>query len=85
MEDPHPSLKCVLDRFPERAAVLRLLLRSDLRFRSICEDYALACAGLAAFEARPDATSRPEVAEYRLLLAELETEITNTLRELGMH
>ena len=36
---------------------------------------ALALAALAAFEARPDSGSRPEVAEYRQLIRDLESEL----------
>jgi hypothetical protein len=47
----------------------------DPEFRALCEDYALATASLAGFEARRDASERPEIAEYRTVLAELEAEI----------
>ena len=50
-------------------------------FREICEEYALAQESLARFEARPDAAERPEIGDYRTVIAELESEIDRFLRE----
>ena len=71
----HNGLALVLERFPEKAVVVRRLVLRDAGFRGICEDYALAREGLATFEARPDAAMRPEVADYQTVIAELEHEI----------
>jgi hypothetical protein len=68
-----------IHRFPERAELLRHLIVQDQTIRSICEDYALAVATLAAFEARTDAASRPEICEYRTVIAELESELARVL------
>ena len=68
-------------RFPEAAARLRRLALADPGFRDLCEDYGLAKESLARFEARPDAAERPEITEYRSLIAELECEIDRFLRE----
>jgi hypothetical protein len=68
-------------RFPEAAARLRRLALADPGFRDLCEDYGLARETLARFEARPDAAQRPEVPEYRSIVAELECEIDRCLRE----
>ena len=68
-------------RFPEAAARLRRLALADPGFRDLCEDYGLARESLARFEARPDAAQRPEVTEYRSIVAELEGEIDRFLRE----
>jgi hypothetical protein len=70
-------------RFPEAAAVLRGLALTDPGFREICEEYALAQQSLAGFEARLDAAERPEIADYRTVIVELENEIYRFLREAG--
>ena len=68
-------------RFPEAAARLRRLALADPGFRDLCEDYGLARESLARFEARPDAAERPEIREYRSVIAELEGEIDRFLKE----
>ena len=68
-------------RFPEAAAALRRLALTDPEFREICEEYALAQRSLAGFEARLDAAERPEVGEYRTVIAELEGEIDRLVKE----
>ena len=68
-------------RFPEAAAGLRRLALTDPVFREICEEYALAQESLAAFEARPDAAERPEIGDYRTMIAEIEGEIDRLLKE----
>jgi hypothetical protein len=73
------GLTMAIHRFPDRAELLRHLIVRDHTIRSICEDYALALATLAAFEARTDAASRPEIGEYRTVVAELENELATVL------
>lgn len=70
-------------RFPEAADTLRGMALTDPEFREICEEYALALQSLASFEARPDAAERPEVGDYRRVIAELEAEIDRILKEAG--
>ncbi len=78
---PHKAeLSLVLERFPERALVIREVFLRDESFRSVCEDYALACDCLARFQALSDAQRRTEISDYRSLIAELETEIAALLR-----
>jgi hypothetical protein len=61
--------------FPGRTdKVLRLSLH-DPAFRSLCEDLADAHDSLARMAAVPGPTERPEVAEYRAIIAELEGEV----------
>jgi hypothetical protein len=79
----HTGLTQAVDRFPGQAALLRRLVLKDQAFRSLCEDYALARASLAGFEARPDAAERPEVGDYRSVIAELESEIARFLTAAG--
>ena len=68
-------------RFPEAAARLRGLALADPEFREICEEYALARESLDRFEARSDAAERPEIGDYRTVIAELEGEIDRMLKE----
>lgn len=70
-------------RFPEAAAALRRLALTDPEFREICEEYALAQESLAGFEARADAAERPEIDDYRTVIAELESEIDRCLKQAG--
>jgi len=70
-------------RFPESAAALHRIALTDAEFREICEEYALAQQSLAGFEARPDAAERPEIGEYRTVIAELESEIDRFLKGAG--
>ena len=69
--------------FRRRRRALRRLALTDPAFREICEEYALAQQSLARFEARSDAAERPEIGDYRTVIAELEGEIDRFLREAG--
>lgn len=71
----------VAARFPEEAGRLQGLAVTDPDFRELCEEYGLAQESLARFEAMPDAADRPEVPDYRAVIAELETEISRFLME----
>lgn len=73
------GLAQAIGRFPERARQLRQLAQRDEGFRGLCEDYALARASLARFEALPNSVERPEIADYRQVIAELEREIETAL------
>lgn len=81
MEGADVELGHVLERFPDRAALVRQLVLVDATFASICEDYALASATLARLEALPPAEQAgTEIADYRTLVADLEREIAEALR-----
>lgn len=75
------GLARAIARFPNAAAELRRLARDDGGFRDVCMEYALAQDSLARFEARPDAAERPEIADFRTVIAELESEIGRFLAE----
>jgi hypothetical protein len=64
-------------RFPEYGALIRRLVLQDKSFRELCEDYLAACSSLAWFESSKEI--RPEVAEFALLIQQLEEEISNAL------
>jgi hypothetical protein len=69
------GLERVAAKFPRDAGRLQGLAVTDPEFRELCEEYGLAQESLAVFEAMPDAAERPEVSDYRSVIAELETEI----------
>lgn len=84
MSDSNASrldLTQVLERFPHYAVLIRRLVVVDETFWSICEDYALAKATLANLE-KPEQAERhaEELADYRALVADLEREIAEVLR-----
>jgi hypothetical protein len=79
----HTGLEHAVIRFPGQAQLLRNLALKDRAFRSLCEDYALARASLAGFEALPEAAERGEIADYRAVVAELEAEIARFLTAAG--
>ena len=76
---PSSTRARVLERFPREAGLVRQLLLSSPDFQSICEDYVAALDTLARFRARPDASERPEVAEYEGLIGELEAELAQAI------
>lgn len=74
------NLTVIIERFPGNGALIRRLALKDEVFRAICEEYALACGSLSWFEARPDASERPEIADYKSVIAGLEDEIAQFLQ-----
>ena len=56
---------------------------ADSDFREICEEYGLAQQTLTRFAELPNAAERPEVVEYRAVIAELEIEIDRFLKGDG--
>jgi len=78
------GLAHAIARFPKSAATLRRLALTNRTFRELCEEYALAEWSLAGFEARLDAAERPEIGDYRTVIAELESEMDRFLREAGI-
>ena len=69
-------------RFPGAGAALHGMALADPAFREICEEYALAQESLTRFAAREDAADRPEVGDFRRVIAELEGEIERMLRKI---
>ncbi|WP_244408507.1 hypothetical protein [Roseomonas fluvialis] len=76
---PCPDLASALAAFPEHVAFIRRLFLADRAFRSACEDYRLACEGLATFGRLACETPRPEVADYQRLVRELEAEMRSMI------
>lgn len=85
MPDPEvlpPDLTAVIERFPERAALVRRLATEDETFRGICEDFALACSTMVRLSALSDADRNPAVvADYELLIADLEKDIADAIQQ----
>ena len=84
MADPEGvrlDLRQVLELFPDQNSLVRRLVVVDETFRSICEDYALAKATLATLEAgKPTDQQAAELADYRVLIADLERELGEALK-----
>ena len=77
------GLAQAIARFPAAALTLRRLALTHPDFLEICEEYGLAQESLTGFEARPDAAERPEIGDYRRVIAELEAEIGQLLAAEG--
>jgi hypothetical protein len=61
--------------FPDRTPEILKLSLSDPRFRDLCEDLGIAHATLNRLASLQGPVERPEVAEYRTIIAELEDEV----------
>jgi hypothetical protein len=70
----------VLERFPGDAALIGRLVVENEIFRAACEDYVLAKSTLIDLEQLQQTMEPMEVADYRSLVAELEREIGEALR-----
>ena len=82
MEEIGPTKRAIqrlISRYPDRTSAIRNAALRNLTFREICEDLAIALETLAEFEARPDAANCPEIAEYKMLISELEAEVGSYL------
>jgi hypothetical protein len=65
----------VLSMFPAKKHELLRLSLKDPVFRSLCEDLCDAHDSLGRFLSLSKAGERPEVAEYRAIITELEAEV----------
>ena len=75
-----PSCVVLVARlFPGRNADLVRLAESSAPFRSLCEDYELATETLQRLELQTQPEDVERMAEYRLLVAELQCELSRTL------
>ena len=69
----------LLERFPGDSALLASLFIENAVFRAVCEDLALAKNTLQKLEAFQQEGQRPQIAEYRQLISELESEVADVL------
>jgi uncharacterized protein YdcH (DUF465 family) len=81
--ETHSRLAPVLAMFPARKHELRRLSLKDPHFRSLSDDLCAAHDSLSRLLARPEMAERPEVAEYRVLIGELEAELRQYLATHG--
>lgn len=68
------------DRFPKHCARIKLLARANATFGDVCEDYCLAYKNLKQFEADPNDGWEVEIADFRVVVAELGAELTRLVR-----
>jgi hypothetical protein len=78
------DLAKVIARFPEDQDLIHRLALIDETFLGMCDEYALAQSSLAWLESREDGPHNAEVADYRSVIAELETEIDQILQRARM-
>jgi hypothetical protein len=76
------SLKCALERFQDKSAIVRRLFSESETFQGICADYLLARDALTGFEKScRKAGAAPPIEEYRKLVSDLEEEIASVIRK----
>ena len=84
MPEPEASrldLTQVLERFPDRAALIGRLLGESDAFRGLCEDFALARSTLARLlSVAEHERNVPVISDYESVVAELESDIATALR-----
>ena len=74
------GVTAVIARFPQHWEHIRLLTGRDNDFDAVCEEYLLAKESLDFWKASRLADSAERIAEYKLLIAELEDELGRYLR-----
>ena len=75
------DLTHVLERFPDRVALVRRLASENEVFRSICEDFELARSTLVKLSTLPESDRNPAVlSDYESVVADLEKDIAAALR-----
>ena len=62
------------------AGLIRKLCLRDPVFRALCEDYALACQSRMRLDQLGGRDVLPEMADYAILIQELEAEVATALR-----
>ena len=79
-ERPPIDVSQLLERFHDDAALVAELLAANDDFRSACEDLALAKATLAELESIQLGREPKKIAEYRMIVTDLESEIAEAVR-----
>ena len=75
----------VIQRFPEHELAIERLVRTSESFRSMCDDYAVGIEALRHWERTADLKRAVRIAELRDVLAELEEEMLEVLRQETAH
>ena len=73
-----PQITALVSRFPRHELAIRRLYTCDATFREICEDYDEALRALRHWQSAAS-SSDPRIEQYRELVSELESEISNIL------
>ena len=68
------------DSFPKHCTRIKLLARANATFGDVCEDYCLAYKNLKRFETDPNNGWEVEIADFRVVVAELGAELTKLVR-----
>lgn len=81
LEASRLDLTHVLERFPERVALIERLASENDSFRGLCEDFALAISTLGRLSklAEPERNATI-IADYESVVAELERDIATALQ-----
>ena len=79
-----PDLALLLIRFPDKAETIRRFASVNEEFCEICEHYALARSALKRFLRGPSGDRQPEVADYKVIVADLEQEILDFIASASL-
>ena len=74
----------VLEQFVEMKDNIKILMKKDQEFLSLCEDYDVSIEALKHWEQSKDLEAKTRVKEYRTLVQELEEEIRAALEPRGL-
>jgi len=70
----------VFERFPDRKETVKALYRESETFQSLCEDYRQCAVALRYWSRSSEEHAPARREEYRMLLQELEEELTKILK-----
>ncbi len=79
-----PDLALLLIRFPDKAGTIRRFASVNEEFCEICEHYAMARSALKRFLRGPSGDRQPEVADYKVIVADLEQEILDFIASASL-
>ncbi len=71
----------IREQFPDKKQSLDLLMAEDSEFLALCEDYDACVNALRYWAESKDPEAETRVNEYRVLVRELEEEVTSTLHK----
>ena len=79
----HTALFVILERFPDRAEMIKRLFSKSEDFQTACEDFRQCSTALRYWNQSMKADAPARQREYETLLRELEQEIEQRLKEDG--
>lgn len=74
------DFELLCDNFPKHCEFIRMLARLNPTFSAVCEDYCLAYTNLKQFETDLDGGWEVEIADFRVVVAELGAELTKSIQ-----